>query len=107
MLHWAFLSLLAMSGSGGITPEIALSRDGDTFIKFHNDTSEQQFCEVNWAYGTDYFWLRPHGHSEWIKLERPYEVICGSFLPDPDDRVQLGGPEIEQGGGGVGRGDAR
>ena len=93
----AFLSLFAMGG-GDISVEAVTATGGDRFIKVHNDTRVQQFCEINWDYSTEHFWLRPQGHSEWMLVEGIYEIVCGSFVPDPDDGVQLGGPDIEQGG---------
>lgn len=103
MLHWVFLSVLATGGGGGaggeiIYPEIAISRSGGTFVKFHSQVDVQLFCKLDWSYGDEFFWLRPRGASEWHQLELPYEIVCGSFVNEPDDGVQLGGPDIEQGG---------
>lgn len=103
-----FLSVLAMSGSGGgadfILPELTHSHSGETYVKFHNLTIDQLFCEVKWSWGKQFFWVRPEGHSEWIHLDLPYELVCGSFVDEDTtdtngepaiNSLQLGGVDIK------------
>lgn len=110
MLLLAFLSLLAMAGGSEdfVYPEVVASKSGDTFIKFHSAVDVQLFCELRWGYEDEFFWLRPRGASEWIRLEPPYQITCGSFVDekgtddstdaDPDE-LQLRGTDITEGGG--------
>ena len=109
MLHWAFLSLMAMAGAQDfVQPESAISRTGDTFVRFHSMVDVQLFCELKWGYEDEFFWLRPRGASEWVRLEPPYQITCGSFVDedggdiadgDGPDGVQLRGTDITEGGG--------